>query len=97
MNEIKTPGLAIEAVGVACLKLLFQIESRVGVILARHRQDRVERTIDLRIPGGKKLYLMAPPSEMLTEVIDDPFCPSIGLWRDGNINAGDLSDLHGVR
>ena len=94
VDEIKTASLAIEVIGVACLQLLFQVDSRVGIILACYRQDRVELAIDLRIPGGKELYLMAPPSEMLAEVVDNPLCPSIALWRDGNINAGDLSDLH---
>jgi hypothetical protein len=39
---------------------------------------------------------MAAPGQMLTEVVDNPLCSPVGLWRNGKINTGDLRDLHGM-
>lgn len=95
VDEIKTAGLAIEIIGVARLKLLFQIDSRVGIILARYRQDGLERAIDPGVSRSKKLYLMSAPHEVSTEAADNTFCSAVGPRRDGNVDAGDLSDSHG--
>ena len=47
VDQIKTIRLAVKVIGVACLKLLFQIKSGLGIIQAGDGQNRLDWTINL--------------------------------------------------
>src|SRR5262245_8345431 len=94
MNDVETFGLAIKVVGVARLVFLFQVEGRLGIVLGRDRQDGLQLAGDLRISRSKKLHMMPAPIQPLTEVVDDALGSAMCPRWNGDINAGDLSDLH---
>jgi hypothetical protein len=94
MNDVETFGLAIKIVGVARLILLFQVEGRLGIVLGGDRQDCLQPAGDLRISRSKKLHMMPAPIQLLAEVVDDALRSAMRPRWNGDINAGDLSDLH---
>ena len=94
MNYVKTFGLAIEIIGVTRFVLLFQIEGRLGIILAGDGQDRLQGAIDLRISRSKKLHMVPVPMQLLAEMVNDALRSPMCLRRNRDINASDLRDLH---
>jgi hypothetical protein len=47
-----------------------------------------------RVPRSKKFHLMFAPAELLAKIINDPLRSAVRLWRNRDIDAGNLSDLH---
>src|SRR5262245_24237208 len=94
MNDVETFSLAIKIVGVARLILLFQVEGRLRIVLGRHRQDCLQPASHLRISRSKKLHVMPAPMQLLAEMVDDALRSAMSPRWNGDINAGDLSDLH---
>ena len=94
MNEIETFGLAIEVVSMSCFKFLFQVDGRMGIVLARYGQDGLKSAVNLRVARGKKFHLMSAPAEPLAKKINYTLRSAIGFRRNGDVNARNLSDLH---
>src|SRR3990172_3914406 len=47
VDDVETVGLAVKIVRISRLELFLQIKSRLGVIKAGHRKNRLDRTIHL--------------------------------------------------
>ena len=82
MNDFEAVSLAVEVMGVACLKFLFQIERRLRIVFTGHGQHGVQETIDLGVSGSKQLDLMPAPGEMLAEVKNNPLRSAVSLRWD---------------
>ena len=64
------------------------------IVLCGDRQDRLQPAGDLRISRSKKLDMVPAPIQLLAEVVDDALRSAMRFRRNGDIHAGDLSDLH---